>query len=121
MAQETVLISNVSHDSYYLYATVNGVGVNFFIDTGAAVSLLHTSVWRQLRTVPLDTWTGTRLVGVDGSALQVSWWSQDQSHLGKNIFSVLRRSNGRTHHRGDSGDRLPSATCSASLIFLGKQ
>ena len=69
--RDTVLISNVSHESFFLYANLNGVGINFLVDTGAAVSLLHSSVWRRLSGVALETWTGPRLVSVDGSALQI--------------------------------------------------
>ena len=65
------LISNVSHESFFLYADINRVGINFLVDTGAAVSLLHSSVWHHLSGVALETWTGPRLVSVDGSALQI--------------------------------------------------
>ena len=69
--RDTVLISNVSHESFFLYAILNGVGVNFLIDTGAAVSLIHSNVWHRLSGVALETWTGPRLVSADGSALHI--------------------------------------------------
>ena len=56
---------------FFLHANLKGVGINFLIDTGAAVSLLHRSVWRRLSGVALETWTGPRLVSVDGSTLQI--------------------------------------------------
>ena len=53
----------------FLYGKVKGMGIRFLIDTRAAVSLLHSSVWRQIRE--LEAWAEPRLVGVDGSALRV--------------------------------------------------
>ncbi|KAL5514957.1 hypothetical protein EMCRGX_G000053 [Ephydatia muelleri] len=50
------------------------VDVRFLIDTGAAVSLLNSTVWRKITakaSVMLDPWFGARLVGVDGSQLRV--------------------------------------------------
>ena len=71
--RDTVLISADSHESFFLYANLNGVGINFLVDTSTAVSLLHNSVWRRLSGVALETWTGPRLVSVNGSVLQITW------------------------------------------------
>ena len=48
--------------------------MRFLVDTGAAVSLLNSTVWRKLTakaSLKLEPWLGASLVGVDGLQLHV--------------------------------------------------
>lgn len=50
------------------------VPISFLLDTGAAVTLLRKDAWERVnaeKTHKLSPWSGQRLVGVDGSPLQV--------------------------------------------------
>ena len=57
-----------------MYGRVHGADVRFLVDTGAAVSLLNSTMWRKLTanaSLRLEPWLGARLVGVDCSQLRV--------------------------------------------------
>eukprot|EP00731_Ephydatia_muelleri_P035352 Em0116g4a len=62
--------------SYRIRGVIGAVGVDFVIDTGAAVSLVRRDVWEQIVkgdcTLVLEQWAGRRLVGVNGAPLSVS-------------------------------------------------
>eukprot|EP00731_Ephydatia_muelleri_P006304 Em0003g552a len=50
--RDTVLISIVSHESFFLYANLNGIGINFLIDTGQRYrQRMASSVWGGTRNV----------------------------------------------------------------------
>ena len=69
-----IVISTLPHETFFVYGHVHGADVRFLIDTGAAVSLLNSTVWRKLSakaSLRLEPWLGARLVGVDGSQLRV--------------------------------------------------
>ena len=57
------------HDAGY----INGVAVNFMVDTGASVSLLHADIWNEITTdcdLGLEAWH-RKLIGMEGSPLSV--------------------------------------------------
>ena len=59
---------------FKLHGLVNGEPMSFLLDTGAAVTLLARDAWTRIdpkRSTKLEPWTEYRLVGVDGSPLQV--------------------------------------------------
>ncbi|KAL5457467.1 hypothetical protein EMCRGX_G034730 [Ephydatia muelleri] len=50
--------------------------VRFLVDTGAAISLLNSTVWRTFSVIAslrLQPWLGARVIGVDGSRLSCYW------------------------------------------------
>lgn len=55
--------------------TIASIPVNFLVDTGAAVSLLSSKVWREIENarvpIVMRPWPGERLVGVNGTPLSV--------------------------------------------------
>ena len=59
--------------SYRLEGFLASIPLVFIIDTGAPVSLLRMSTWRQAfhrdSSLVLDKWDGDRLVGVGGTPL----------------------------------------------------
>ncbi len=59
--------------SYQLRGVVRGTPVSFVLDTGATVSLFRKDTWDRTKSAGevLKPWTGKRLVGVEGTALQV--------------------------------------------------
>ena len=69
-----IVISTLPYETFIVYGRVHGADVRFLVDTGAAVSLLNSTVWRKLTadaSLRLEPWLGARLVGVDGSQLRV--------------------------------------------------
>ena len=68
---------------------VNDSQALFVLDTGAAVTLLHKDVWDRVaavRNVPLEPWPGQRLVGVEGTSLQVYGMAQVEFQLADEVF-----------------------------------
>ena len=60
--------------SYYVTTHVQGVPLCLMVDTGAAVSLLRKDKWQLLGGADkykLEQWTGSQLVGVEGSPVPV--------------------------------------------------
>ena len=60
--------------SYYVTTHVLGVSLCLMVDTGAAVSLLRKDKWQLLGGADkykLEQWTGSQLVGVEGSPVPV--------------------------------------------------
>ena len=60
--------------SYYVTMHVQGVPLCLMVDTGAAVSLLRKDKWTLLGGTDkynLEQWTGSQLVGVEGSPFPV--------------------------------------------------
>ena len=58
--------------AYHVVGSIRGVDVCFMLDTGAAVSLLRKDVWDNVGSEHrLSPWTGPRLVGVEGTPLEV--------------------------------------------------
>ena len=62
--------------SFRIVVLINSVPIEALIDTGAAVSLLHTKVWTKFQdkgslSQPLQKWTGLGLTGVNGNALSI--------------------------------------------------
>ena len=60
--------------SYYVTTHVQGVPLCLMVDTGAAVSLLRKDKWQLLGGTDkykLEQWTGSQLVGVEGSPVPV--------------------------------------------------
>ena len=69
-----IVISTLPHETFFVYGHVHGADVRFLVDTGAAVSLLNSTVWHKLSakaSLRLEPWLGARLVGVDDSQLRV--------------------------------------------------
>ncbi len=67
-------ISTISKGGYRVEGKVCDVPISFLLDTGAAVTLLRKDAWERVSAgggVHLSPWSGERLVGVDGSPLQV--------------------------------------------------
>ena len=68
-------------------------GVDFVIDTGAAVSLVRRDVWEQIVkgdcTLVLEQWAGRRLVGVNGAPLSVSGCKKVNIFLNGMPFKVM--------------------------------
>ena len=87
--------------------------MRFLVDTGAAVSLLNSTVWRKLTakaSLTLEPWLGASLVGDEGSQLHVfgqartSTCNWNSNYL--NVCSGCRRTlNGRNTRYG----RVPPA------------
>ena len=62
--------------SFRIVVLANSVPIEALINTGAAVSLLHTKVWTKLQNKgslpqPLQKWAGLGLTGVNGNALSI--------------------------------------------------
>ena len=57
----------------FVHGCVHGTSVRFLVDTGAAVSLLNSTMWRKfsvIASLTLQPWLGARVIGVDvGSRL----------------------------------------------------
>ena len=62
--------------SFRIVVLANSVPIEALIDTGAAVSLLHTKVWTKLQDKgslpqPLQKWARLGFTGVNGNALSI--------------------------------------------------
>ena len=79
--------------SYRIMGVIGAVGVDFVIDTGAAVSLVRRDVWEQIAkgdcTLVLEQWAGRRLVGVNGAPLSVSGCKKVYIFLNGMPFKVM--------------------------------
>eukprot|EP00731_Ephydatia_muelleri_P021521 Em0014g112a len=79
--------------SYRIRGVIGAVGVDFVIDTGAAVSLVRRDVWEQIVkgdcTLVLEQWAGRRLVGVNGAPLSVSGCKKVDIFLNGMPFKVM--------------------------------
>ena len=71
--------------SYRLEGFLASIPLVFIIDTGAPVSLLRMSTWRQAfhrdSSLVLDKWDGDRLVGVGGTPLNIVGVGHTKLHL----------------------------------------
>ena len=75
--------------AHKVQGTVNNSQALFVLDTGAAVTLLHKDVWDRVaavRNVPLEPWPGQRLVGMEGTPLQVYGMVQVEFQLADEVF-----------------------------------
>jgi hypothetical protein len=76
----------------HLLAKLGGRSFSFLIDTGAAVSLLSTHTWELVQSTsqvnPLKPWTSTRLVGVNGSPIQVKGTTTIHITLNGHILQI---------------------------------
>eukprot|EP00731_Ephydatia_muelleri_P039166 Em1164g1a len=79
--------------SYRIRGVIGAVGVDFVIDTGAAVSLVRRDVWEQIVkgdcTLVLEQWAGRRLVAVNGAPLSVSGCKKVDIFLNGMPFKVM--------------------------------
>lgn len=64
------LFSVIPTPAYRVDSFVNGVSTTLLLDTGAAVTLLQSAVWQRIRT-NLKPWSGSKLVGPDGTPIVV--------------------------------------------------
>ena len=75
--QGTLHISPVNPAvTYHILIQIHGYTCSFLVDTGAAVTLMNTSTWAHCKlsgqsSADLIPWNHQRLLGVDGSPLQV--------------------------------------------------
>ena len=70
--QTPISLLPVSH-SYRINGRVKGVQASFVVDIGAAITLLDKTLWDKVNMTDrqvLSTWTGTPLVGVEGTQLE---------------------------------------------------
>ena len=85
---ETVVISNLFQESFFLYGNVKGVGLKLLVDTGAAASLLDSKIWSKINEGMLEKWEGPRLVGVDVSPLKVLGRAKIQLNIGASLVTT---------------------------------
>ena len=64
------LFSVTPTPAYRVNGFVNKIPATLLLDTGAAVTLLQGAVWQRIRT-ELKPWSGTKLIGPDGTAIAV--------------------------------------------------
>lgn len=58
--------------AYHVTGAINGIHVQFELDTGVAISLLQVDVWNKIAPVTFATlqeWNGCQLVRVEGVPL----------------------------------------------------
>ena len=70
---EIVLWAVDPTQAYHVAGYINEVAINFMVDTGASVSLLHADIWGRLTAdcnLALEAWH-RKLIGVEGSPLSV--------------------------------------------------
>ena len=73
LSDEIVLRAVDPAQAYHVAGYINGVAINFMVDTGASVSLLHADIWGRLTAdcdLVLEAWH-RKLIGVEGSPLSV--------------------------------------------------
>ncbi|KAL5509623.1 hypothetical protein EMCRGX_G005023 [Ephydatia muelleri] len=85
---ETVVISNLFQESFFLYGNVKGVGLKLLVDTGAAASLLDSKIWSKINEGMLEKWEGPRLDGVDASPLKVLGRAKIQLNIGASLVTT---------------------------------
>ena len=88
-AQSEVSISSMSPaaaQGYLICTEVNGVQIELLVDTGSAVSILSLNMWNRCIHRDLEPWTGQRLVGVDGTPLQVEGCGKIKLKFGQTVF-----------------------------------
>ena len=75
---------------YRISGKVNGVSASFLVDTGASVTLIRDDIWRQTQIASnrLEPWTGRRLLGADGSPLQIHGRAEAELDLGGRLFTT---------------------------------
>ena len=68
---------------------MKGVSASFLVDTGAAVTLIRDDIWQQTQIASnrLEPWSG-RLLGVDGSLLQIHGRTEAELDLGGYLFTT---------------------------------
>ena len=89
MAQNT--ISTICTGGYEVKGVVRDIEISFLLDTGASVTLFRKDTWERVNTASafqLTPWAGQRLVGVDGSPLQVSGQARIELTLMGRQFST---------------------------------
>ena len=82
---------NIPLGGYQIEAIVNGSRTSLLLDTGAAISLLREDTWlrgKVKKRGELHPWTQHKLVGVDGSPLQVHGHTTALVELGGREFQV---------------------------------
>ena len=82
-----------STTDYHLQGDINGISAKFLVDTGAATTLVSKDVWDKVATeneIELNQIPGNppRLVGVQGSPLQIHGTAQLQVNLSKEKFNA---------------------------------
>ena len=93
--QSIPTLSVSSACDYHLQGMVDGVPARLLVDTGAAATLINRTVWDRIcqrnGDLQLEKVTGKRLVGVQGSPLQILGSSQVKISLSREEFesSVL--------------------------------
>ena len=89
-ASDIYIVSVDPVPAYRITGQVNDSKAMFVLDTGAAVTLLQKSLWDQVNpdgTNPAP-WTGQRLVGVDGTTLQVHGVATVQLFIAEETFAT---------------------------------
>ena len=74
MAQSLTISPVTCTDGYRVKGSIYGVPVSFLLDTGAVVTLLREDKWKEISAGGerrLRPWSTQRLVGVDGSPLDI--------------------------------------------------
>ena len=74
MAQSLTISPVTCTDGYRVKGSIYGVPMSFLLDTGAAVTLLREDKWKEISAGGerrLRPWSTQRLVGVDGSPLDI--------------------------------------------------
>ena len=72
-ASENTVATVPKNCNFVISGTMNGIPTKYFLDTGAAVTLLRKDKWDSLlsASTSLKPWTGRPLVGVAGNPLEV--------------------------------------------------
>ncbi|KAL5493881.1 hypothetical protein EMCRGX_G015116 [Ephydatia muelleri] len=68
--------------SYYITVQVHDLSLQLMVDTGAAVSLLRREQWSSAEKHKMEQWDGGRLVGVEGSHVEVDGVVTMDIHIG---------------------------------------
>ena len=69
---------------------MNGISASFLMDNDAAVTLIRDDIWQQTQIASnrLEPWTGHRLLGVDGSPLQIHGRTEAELDLRGRLFTT---------------------------------